>query len=180
MDTIRKLDCAVIRPERRQTHIYKVGAHVAHPGHGGCTIQEISHRNYNGEKTLYFILIPECDPQTTIMVPVENADQIGLREVISSKEADKILLFLASTEVSWDSDPKQRKQSYDAAMKGTDLLTLAKMIKELLVQEKQAALGNFEKDVLPKAQKRLFSEIALAKGVCFDDTVRMVNHSMLT
>jgi len=113
------------------------------------------------------------------MIPVENASQIGLRKIISSKEADKILFFLANTEVGWDNDHKNRKESYEAAMKSSDLLTLAKMIKELLVQEKQAALGNFEKEVLPKAQKRLFSEIALAKGVCFDDTVRMASHSML-
>ena len=165
--------------ERGHTHIYKVGAHIAHPGHGGCTIQEICYRNHNGEKTRYFILIPECDPNTKIMVPVENVDKIGLREVISSKEADQILLFLANTEVSWDSDHKQRKESYDAAMRGSDLLALAKMIKELLVQEKQASLGNFEKEALPRAQKRLFSEIALAKGVCFDETVRMACRSML-
>jgi len=113
------------------------------------------------------------------MIPVENADQVGLREIISSKEADKILLFLADAEVGWDSDPKKRKESYDAAMKGSDLLALAKMIKELLLQEKQAALGNFEKEALPRAQKRLFSEIALAKGECFDATVRAANHSML-
>jgi len=113
------------------------------------------------------------------MVPVENADKVGLREVISSQEADKILLFLANTEVGWDSDHKQRKEAYDAAMKGSDLLALAKMIKELLVQEKQASLGNFEKEVLPRAQRRLFSEIALAKGVCFDETVRMACQTML-
>jgi len=113
------------------------------------------------------------------MVPVKSADQVGLREVISSKEADKILLFLADIEVGWDSDHKQRKQSYEAAMKGSDLLALAKMIKELLTQEAHTTLGNFEKEVLPKAQMRLFSEIALAKGECFDETVRMAYHSIL-
>jgi len=114
------------------------------------------------------------------MVPVKNATQVGLREVISSKEADNILLFLADTEAGWDSDHKQRKQSYEAAMKGSDLLALAKMIKDLLVQETHSSLGNFEKEVLPKAQRRLFSEIALAKGICFDDTVDMACHAILT
>ena len=126
------------------------------------------------------MLIPECDPHTRVMVPVKNATQVGLREVISSKEADNILLFLADTEAGWDSDHKQRKQSYEAAMKGSDLLALAKMIKDLLVQETHSSLGNFEKEVLPKAQRRLFSEIALAKGICFDDTVDMACHAILT
>lgn len=128
----------------------------------------------------YFVLIPECDPQTKLFIPVEKAEQVGLREIISPSEADKLLSFLSDSDadVSWDSDNKQRKQAYEAASKSTDLYDLARMIKELLVQETKTVLGNFEKEILPRAQKRLFSEIALAKGMRFDDTVRMACHAV--
>lgn len=101
-----------------------------------------------------------------------------MREIISPKEADQILLFFLDVKADWDADQKHRKQSYEAAVKSADLLVLAKMVKELLVQETKAVLGNFEKELLPKAKKRLFSEIALAKGLCFDDTVQMACHAI--
>jgi hypothetical protein len=53
------------------------------------------------------------------------------------------------------------------------------MIKELILQEEKTVLGSFEKDILPIAKKRLFSEIALAKGLPFDDTVSMACKAML-
>lgn len=109
---------------------------------------------------------------------MDKTNQIGLRNIISLEEADDILEFLCDGEVSWDSDAKQRKQSYGEAVKSPDLFTLAQMVKELLVQETKAVLGNFEKELLPKAQKRLFSEIALAKGQRFDETVRMACHAI--
>lgn len=162
-----------------RTDIYKIGDHIAHPSHGGCTIQEISIRCYDKKKVLYFVLIPECDPKITIMVPVENANRIGLREIITTEEADQILSFITENKktTDWDSDPKSRKKTYEAALKSSDPFTLAKMIKELLVQETTVVLSNFDKAILPKAEKRLFSEIALAKGLHFDDTLQMVNHA---
>ncbi len=127
---------------------------------------------------MYFVLTPECDPSTTIMVPVDKADQIGIKDIISLEEANHILAFMGDGEASWDSNAKQRKQAYEAAAKSSDLFTLARMVKELLVQETKAVLGSFEKELLPKAQKRLFSEIALAKGLRFEDTVRMACHAI--
>lgn len=153
--------------------IFKVGDYLAHPGHGGCTIQELSQRTYGGKESLYFVLVPSCEPQTTILLPVETIDKSGVRELISSMEAESIMDFMVEAEADWEGDHKRRKQSYEATVKGPDLFALAKMIKELLVQRTKTDLGNFEKEMLPRAQKRLFSEIALVKGLCFDDTVEL-------
>lgn len=159
--------------------MYEIGTHLAHPGHGGCTVQELCYRTYGGEKTLYFVLTSACDPYTKILVPVEKAEQAGLRRIISSREADQILAFLADEKTSWDGDHKHRKQSYEATAKGTDLFALARMIKELLIQETKVVLGSFEKGLLPRVQKRLFSEIALAKGMGFQDTMSLARRAML-
>lgn len=115
----------------------------------------------------------ECDAKTTIMIPVDKVEQIGLRSIISLEVADNILAFLYDGKATWNSDAKNRKQSYAVAAKSPDLFMLARMIKELLVQQTKAVLSSFEKELLPKAQKRLFSEIALAKGLGFEDMVHM-------
>lgn len=60
-------------------------------------------------------------------------------------------------------------------MKNGDLEDIAKMINELLVHDKLSALSKFEKEILPKAQKRLFSEIALVKDMDIDCVFSLVN-----
>ncbi|OJU16624.1 MAG: hypothetical protein BGN88_01250 [Clostridiales bacterium 43-6] len=160
--------------------MYKIGDHLAHPGHGVCTVQEICTKSFGGQTILYFILIPESDPHTTVMVPVEKAEMIGIRDIITSETADQILSFLMRSEdkADWNSDSKSRKKTYETAMKGSDLFALAEMIRSLLVQESTVVLNNYDKAILPKAEKRLLSEIALAKGLCFDDTLSMVCHAI--
>lgn len=107
------------------------------------------------------------------MIPVQSIEQIGLRKIITDVQADQILLFLNDAEVDWDKDFRQRKQSYEATIKGNDLFEIARMVKELMAQEQKSVLGNFEKELLPRAKKRLFSEIALAKGLDFEETLQL-------
>lgn len=159
--------------------IYKVGDHLAHPGHGGCTIQELCKREYGGQTALYFVLMPASDSSITILAPVKNAEKIGLREIITIEEADQILIFLTEAKVEWISDNKKRSQAYDATLKSGNLRSLARMIKELLLHESMAVLSNFDREILPKAQRLLFSEIALAKGIDFEHTLCLANHAIM-
>lgn len=159
--------------------IYKVGDHLVHPGHGGCTIQRIEKREFGGNTALYFIMIPACDPHTTILVPVDNIDKIGLRDLISVKEADRILSCFSTQKAEWNCDGKKRQQTYEATMKNGVLEEIAKMINELLVHDKISALSNFEKGILPKAQKKLFSEIALVKDMDVNCVFNLVNHMVV-
>lgn len=152
---------------------------MAHPGHGGCTIREISRRDYGGESKLYFVLVPQIDPMTTILAPVENMQKIGYRDIMSEERADQLLAyFREATEVDWVSDHAKRKRAYEEILKEGDLPEIARMIKELVMHESEANLNHCDKEMLPKAQKRLFSEIALAKGMDFEHVLDMANDAI--
>ena len=159
--------------------IYKAGDHLVHPGHGGCTIMKIEKREFGGVTAKYFIMIPNGDSQTTILVPVDRIDEIGFRELISVKEADHILSFFSAEKAERNSDSKKRQQAYEEAMKSGNLEAIAKMINDLLVHDKVSTLSNFEKELLPKAQKKLFSEIALVKGMDINCVINLVNDMII-
>ena len=152
---------------------------MVHPGHGGCTIRQIERREFGGVTSQYFIMTSENDPHTTIMAPIDGIDKIGFRDLISMKEADEILSCFSASKSEWNSDSKKRRQDYEATMKGGVLGDIAKMVNELLVYDKISALNNFEKEILPRAQKKLFSEIALVKGIDIDDVTDLVNHMII-
>lgn len=120
-------------------------------------------------------MIPKTDPNTTILAPVENTDKIGLREIITREKANQILRYFSDVETEWIKDHTKRRNAYQATLKNGDLSSIAKMIKELLVRGAEAPLNHSDKEMLPQAQKRLFSEIALAKGINYDSALELVD-----
>lgn len=108
----------------------------------------------------------------TILIPVNNATEFGLRAIISSAEADEITDYFTDVTVTWDRNLLQRKKANLTAARGLDLMELAKMIKGLLTQRTTTALCISDKAMLLASQNRLFSEIAMAKGLQFADVMQ--------
>lgn len=121
------------------------------------------------------MLIPKTDPNTMILAPIENVEKIGIRKIISPEKANQILTYFSDLEVEWVSDHTKRKSAYEATLRDGNLSSIAKMIKELVVRESEAPLNHSDKAILPRAQKRLFSEIALAKGINYDSALELVD-----
>lgn len=167
-----------MKTERGLPEIFAIGDKVAHPGHGGCTIQGICRRDIGGVEQQYFVLVPKTEPQTTILAPVGNTEKMRLRKIISAEKADQLLTYFSVAEVEWVSDQSKRRQVYETTLRDGTLSDLAKMIKELTVQETHTKLSNGDREILPKARKKLFSEIALAKGIEFERALDMAIQAM--
>ena len=70
--------------------MYKIGDRIVYPMHGAGTIEAIEEKEILGSKQNYYIMrIPLGDMK--VMIPMANCDEIGIRDVISSTEADKVL-----------------------------------------------------------------------------------------
>lgn len=159
--------------------MYRAGDKVAHPGHGGCVIQGVCDKKFMGVTKRYYILIPSAEPGTTILDPVDNARQIGLRDIITSIQADKILASMTRVAKDWIKDHTQRRQYYEGILRQGDLMEIAAMIKELWAHNRAVSLSKSDKDQLQKARRKLASEIALAKGITFDDAMELLDGAVV-
>ena len=65
---------------------YSIGDKVVHPMHGAGTVEDIKEIYTGGKKVLYYELNFAVGNMVT-NIPVDNADKIGIREVISPEEA---------------------------------------------------------------------------------------------
>ena len=72
---------------------YKIGDKVVYPNHGVGVIDQISYGVLNGRTERYF-MIRIVSSGLRVMVPQSNADIVGLRSVIRSNDATKVLGFL--------------------------------------------------------------------------------------
>jgi CarD family transcriptional regulator len=142
-----------------------VGDKVVHPSHGLGEISAIEHREIGGAKGEFFI-IRILDNGMRVMVPRTSAQAAGLRPVMSSKEADKVLETMRAREVAVDLQPWSRRfRAYTEMIKSGSPHEVAKVLRDMyrLKFDKELSFG--ERRLLDQAKSLLLKELAAAKGL---------------
>lgn len=143
---------------------YKIGDKVVYPNHGVGTIEQVSFSYLNGRSERCFMLRISTSG-LRVMIPETNARTVGLRRVISSNEARKIMGFL---EVNHQSDNghgdwKHRFKENSERMRTGELSDVAAVLKSLLALSRVKPLSFREKKMLERAKFLLVSELATAQ-----------------
>jgi CarD family transcriptional regulator len=142
-----------------------VGDKAVHPAHGLGEIIAIEHREIGGAKGEFFIL-RILDNGMRVMVPRMSAQSAGLRPVMSSKEADRVLETMKAREVAVDLQPWSRRfRAYTEMIKSGSPHEVAKVLRDMyrLKFDKELSFG--ERRLLDQAKSLLMKELAAAKGV---------------
>jgi CarD family transcriptional regulator len=101
----------------------------------------------------------------TVLVPLSNAANIGLRRVTKDREISRILSYLAIGCCPLNPDWKVRYKENCDKMQSGDLLKAAEVFKALLQLHIDKPLSFREKKMLDRARHMLVSEISIARGV---------------
>src|SRR5207247_5617583 len=76
---------------------FSKGDKVVYPHHGAAVIEDLVEREILGERRTYFKL-RLAHGDLTLMVPVDNTREVGLREVVSKREVRKVFDLLREEE----------------------------------------------------------------------------------
>lgn len=145
--------------------MYKVGDLAVYPTQGIGVIESIEVKEFSGQRHDFYVL-KIVDSDMTILVPVGNARQVGLRSPIEPQHIPAIFELLEETPkfrqpmVSWS----RRQREYNEKIKSGDLHGVAEVLRELYQIREGKELSYGEKKVLELARKLLVKEIALAEG----------------
>jgi CarD family transcriptional regulator len=145
--------------------VFKVGDKAVHPSHGLGEIVSIEHRELGGTKGMFYIL-KILDNGMKVMIPVDGALQAGLRNVMSSKEAEAVLETMRAREVAVDVQPWSRRfRAYTEMIKSGSPHEIAKVLRDMhrLKFDKDLSFG--ERRLLDQAKSLLMKELALAKKI---------------
>jgi CarD family transcriptional regulator len=147
--------------------MYNLGDKIVYPMHGAGVIEAIEEKEVLGEKKKYYVIsMPYGDMK--LMVPVDNADSIGVRNVIDDKDVEDVYKVLKQdsniTEMNWN---KRYRANMDK-MKSGDIFEIAKIVKNLSYRERLKGLSTGEKKMLSNAKQILISELILAEDSTSD------------
>lgn len=153
--------------------MFGVGDVVVYPHHGAGIIEGISEKTVEGETRLYFVL-NMCQGNLTVMVPFESTDRIGMRNIITKKEANKVLDVLGEELSPMPSNWNHRYKKNRDKLRSGDIFEVAEVVRNLTLRDMEKGLSSGEKRMLNQARDILASELMYAVEVEVDEAQRMI------
>jgi CarD family transcriptional regulator len=154
--------------------VFRKGDKVIYPHHGAAVIEELTEREFQGEKRKYLVL-RLAHGDLTLMVPVDSTEEVGIREVVSKREVRKVLDVLRERESRQPSNWSRRYKTNIEKIRSGDVYQVAEVVRNLAIREGEKGLSAGEKRMLTKARQILISELVFAVGATEDKAEDMVD-----
>lgn len=138
-----------------------IGQKVAYPNQGVCLVEGIKQREF-GEETMRFYSLRVLSDNSTIFVPKDNAESIGIRPIINSKQCKQLIGQLADDFEHVSGDWKSRAREFHEKVHSSDIFEVADVFKKLMYLSLEKKLSFREQTLLEKAKFLIVSEIAYA------------------
>jgi CarD family transcriptional regulator len=144
---------------------FKVGDRAVYPAHGVGVIKAIETNDFEGTSLTYYVL-KILDNGMTIMVPLQNADAIGMRDVIDASHVETIYGVLRDRDTPTDKQTWNRRyREYMQRIKTGDPLEIGRVLRDLAIMKKDKNLSFGERKMYDQAKSLLVQEISVAKDI---------------
>lgn len=159
---------------REASFMFEIGDKVVYPMHGAGIIEGIEEREILGEKQSYYILrFPVGDMK--VMIPIDNVEQIGIREVIPVEEVDKVVEFLSGDKSQMSSNWNKRYRQNMEKIRTGDIYEVAEVVRNLMLRDREKGLSTAERKMLTNARQILISEIVLSKDADEEEVTALID-----
>lgn len=159
--------------------MFKLRDNVVYPGHGVAQIYRIIEKNIGGAQTLFYEL-SFINKDVTVLVPMDNAESVGLRPLSSDEGIKDVFKTLSEpskradnhefTASSWN----KRNKGYQLKLRTGSLKELSEIYKDLRCIGMRKPLSFGEKNLLSQTEALLAEEISLVRDLEQDKTIEQL------
>jgi CarD family transcriptional regulator len=158
----------------KEESLFQVGDKVVYPHHGAAIIKGLEEKEVYGQRKQYFVLRLSYG-DLTLMVPADNTEEVGIRDVIARDELDKVFKVLRSKECRMPTNWSRRFKTHVEKLRSGDIYQVAEVVRNLARREKEKGLSAGEKRMLSKARQILVSELTFAADVEEQEAEKMLD-----
>ena len=156
---------------------FHVGENGVYPNHGVATIENISARAFAGNFERFYLLRLTYN-SLTVMVPFSHVGDLGLRRVTRNGEVARVVSFLSEGRCRHHIDWKDRFKENTEKMRDGSLLSVAEVMKGLLILQMQKPLSFREKKMLDRARHMLIMEFSTSRGLNEEQAAGMLEKAL--
>ena len=143
------------------TNTFQVNQQVVYPSQGVGIVHSIEEKDFKKEKILYYVIYLEVSDMT-IMVPVNKAEELGIRAIVPMDEAMKALDLIGEDYEPIPSDWKLRYQMNLDLLKKGSVMDIATIVRSLYHRSKVKELPILERKLYDSALKLLADEVSFS------------------
>lgn len=153
---------------------FTVGETVVYPHHGAALIEAIETRTIKGQEKQYLVLrVAQGD--LTVRVPAENAEIVGVREVVGTEGLDRVFGVLRAPHTEEPTNWSRRYKANLEKLASGDVNKVAEVVRDLWRRDRERGLSAGEKRMLAKARDILVGELALAEKTDREEAEKLLD-----
>jgi len=141
---------------------FEIGDKVIYPNHGLGVVERIETKTIMGTTCGFYQL--RMANETTVFVPVDNVDGVGLRRAISDAEVERLFSLLGDGKIESHQNWKGRFKDNSDRMRTGSIYDVVEVLKGLTFLSKSKSLSFREKRMLDRAKFLVVSEITEVLG----------------
>ena len=157
--------------------MFKIGDRVVYPMHGAGIIEQIEEKEILGEKRKYYVMrMPIGDMK--VMIPVDNIEEIGIREIIGDNDMEKVVTILKGDRTKMPQNWNRRYRMNMEKIKSGDIFEIASVVRNLMLRDAEKGLSTGERKMLNSAKQMLISEIVLVVDTDQEETEKLIDEAV--
>ncbi|MDR2397870.1 MAG: CarD family transcriptional regulator [Spirochaetaceae bacterium] len=142
-------------------NLFQVDQKVVYPSQGVGMIISIEEKEFKNVKIPYYVIYLEVSDMT-IMVPVDKAEELGIRSIVPEEDAQKALDLMGEDFDPIPSDWKLRYQMNLDLLKKGSVMDIAAIVRSLYHRSKVKELPILERKLYDSALKLLVDEVSFS------------------
>lgn len=156
---------------------FSVGDKVIYPNHGLGVVEKVEEKTILGT-TCGFFHLRILSNDTTVLVPVANVDNVGLRRAIDDDEVERLFFKLGDGKIDNHANWKGRFKDNSDKMRSGSIADMADVLKSLTFLAKSKSLSFREKRMLDRAKSLIVSEVSEVMRVTPGDIENRVEQAL--
>ncbi|MDD7351836.1 MAG: CarD family transcriptional regulator [Peptoniphilaceae bacterium] len=158
--------------------MFNIGDKIVYPMHGAGEIVAIEEREILGNVHNYYIMKLPIN-NLKVMVPVKNAEEVGVRKISDAQTMKNVLDTLSSRkEISMPKNWNRRYRFNLDKIKSGDLTEIADVVKCLEKLDRQKSLSTGERKILTEARQIIVSEMALVFDKKVEEITKLIDDAI--
>ena len=144
--------------------MFQIGQMAVYPAHGVGVIESIQERSVSGSKEEFYVM-RLLDNDMIIMIPTNNARNIGLRDVIDPPAVSEVYQILKHRPLRVNNQTWNRRyRDYMDKIKTGSPFRVAEVLRDLTLLKTEKDLYFGERKMLDTAKNLLVKELSLVNN----------------
>ena len=159
--------------------MFDVGDAVYHPTHGAGVIANVRNMPTLRKGQQFYRIRMLAGTKTILLVPVRNAEELGLRPAVTRDQVADVMRILSSEPVMLPDKHKQRYSVCQEKLDAADTMRTAEVVRDLSMRRVQHDHLNVPgRLIYKKAMGLLAGELAVAQDVTLAEAEAQIDEAL--